>query len=206
MSRRSKTKGWLQQHTSDPYVREATKSGYRSRAAYKLLEIDEKQPLFFPGASVVDLGASPGGWSQVARDKVGTGGYVLAVDLLPMEPIAGVDFIQGDFREDDVLRAVNERLDGRPVEVVLSDMAPNISGIRVADQAKSMYLAELTLLFAKEVATNGASCLVKVFQGAGIETFRRDMAACFAKVSARKPKASKDRSREFYLLGQGFNV
>ena len=206
MSRRQKTKSWLQQHKVDPYVVQATQVGYRSRAAYKLLQLNAKQSLFEWGRVVIDLGASPGGWSQVAKEEVGRDGLVVAVDLLPMVPIEGVEFIQGDFNDAGVAVAVREALGGRQPEVVLSDMAPNISGIRVVDQARAMHLAELVLVFVKDVAAEGAICLVKVFQGQGVDSFRRDMERCFAKVSARKPKASKDKSREYYLLGQGFNV
>ena len=206
VTRRNKTKGWLRNHQADPFVRQAQKDGYRSRAAYKLIEIDDKDRLLYAGATVVDLGAAPGGWSQVAAKRVGPKGKVYALDVLAMETIVGVDFVQGDFREDAALEALRSRLDGRPVQVVLSDMAPNISGVRVADQAKAMYLAELALMFTKEVAGDGASGLFKVFQGAGCDEFRREMASCFQKVTVRKPKASKDKSREFYLLGNGFHV
>jgi 23S rRNA (uridine2552-2'-O)-methyltransferase len=197
--KRSKTsKQWMAEHVTDPFVQRAQKEGYRSRAAYKLLEIAERDHLLKPGTVVVDLGATPGGWSQVGAAK---GCKVIALDLLPMEPLRGVDFIQGDFREDAVLAELEARLGGQPVDLVISDMAPNISGIAVADQARAMHLAELALDFASNHLKPGGAFLVKVFQGAGFEDFMREMRSRFAKVVARKPKASRDRSSEQYLLG-----
>ncbi|HCI12594.1 MAG TPA: 23S rRNA (uridine(2552)-2'-O)-methyltransferase RlmE [Gallionellaceae bacterium] len=200
----SKTsKQWMREHINDPFVQLAQKDGYRSRAAYKLLEVDAKDHLLKPGMVVVDLGATPGGWSQVAAHKVGRGGKVIALDLLPLDPLAGVDFIQGDFRDDAVLKQLEDLLQGRPVGLVISDMAPNMSGIVSADQARAMYLAELAMEFALEHLTPEGSFLVKVFQGAGFEEYLKQMRGRFSKVASRKPKASRDRSSEVYLLATG---
>jgi len=197
--KRSKTsKQWMMEHVTDPYVQRAQKEGYRSRAAYKLLEINEKDRLLKPGSVVVDLGATPGGWSQVAAAK---GCQVIALDLLPLQPLPGVEFIQGDFREEAVLAQLEEKLGGKPVALVISDMAPNVSGISVSDQARAMHLAELALDFASNHLQPGGAFLVKVFQGVGFEDFIRLMRSRFGKVVTRKPKASRDRSSEQYLLG-----
>jgi 23S rRNA (uridine2552-2'-O)-methyltransferase len=197
--KRSKTsKQWMREHVNDPFVQRAQKEGYRSRAAYKLLEVDERDRLLRPGTVVVDLGATPGGWSQVAAAK---GCKVIALDLLPLQPLAGVEFIQGDFREEEVLAQLEERLDGRQVGLVISDMAPNISGIGMSDQARAMHLAELAMEFAVRHLKPGGAFLVKVFQGAGFEAYIRLMRGHFAKVVTRKPKASRGRSSELYLLG-----
>jgi 23S rRNA (uridine2552-2'-O)-methyltransferase len=195
------SKQWMREHVNDPFVQLAQKEGYRSRAAYKLLEIDAKDRLLKPGTVVVDLGATPGGWSQVAAARVGRGGKVIALDLLPLVPMAGVDFIQGDFREQAVLKQLEDLLQGKPVGLVISDMAPNISGVSSADQARAMHLAELALEFALEHLKPDGSFLVKVFQGAGFEEFLKLMRSRFARVVTRKPKASRDRSSEVYLLG-----
>ncbi len=200
----SKTsKQWMREHVNDPFVQLAQKEGYRSRAAYKLLEIDTKDHLLKPGTVVVDLGATPGGWSQVAAARVGRGGKVVALDLLPLDPLSGVDFIQGDFREDAVLKQLEDFLQGKPVGLVISDMAPNMSGVASADQARAMHLAELAMEFALLHLKPDGSFLVKVFQGAGFEDFLKLMRSRFAKVASRKPKASRDRSSEVYLLGSG---
>ena len=200
--KRSKTsKQWMHEHVNDPYVQRAQKDGYRSRAAYKLLEIDERDHLLKPGMAVVDLGATPGGWSQVAAARVGQGGKVIALDLLPLHPLHGVEFIQGDFREDSVLAQLEERLGGRQVGLVMSDMSPNISGIGMADQARAMHLAELALDFSVRHLQPGGTFLVKVFQGAGFEDYVKLMRGYFVRVVTRKPKASRDRSSELYLLG-----
>lgn len=197
--KRSKTsKQWMREHVSDPFVQRAQKEGYRSRAAYKLLEIDDKDRLLKPGTVVVDLGATPGGWSQVAAAK---GCRVIALDLLPLQPLAGVEFIQGDFREDAVLAELERKLAGKAVGLVISDMAPNISGIGMSDQARAMHLAELALDFAVQHLQPGGAFLVKVFQGVGFAEYFRLMRSRFAKVVTRKPKASRDRSSELYLLG-----
>jgi 23S rRNA (uridine2552-2'-O)-methyltransferase len=200
----SKTsKQWMREHVSDPFVQLAQKEGYRSRAAYKLLEVDDKDRLLKPGTVVVDLGATPGGWSQVAAARVGRGGKVIALDLLPLEPLAGVDFIQGDFREEAVLRQLENLLQGKQAGLVISDMAPNISGVASADQARAMHLAELAMEFALEHLKPDGNFLVKVFQGAGFEDFLKQMRSRFSRVVTRKPKASRDRSSEQYLLGSG---
>jgi len=200
----SKTsKQWMREHINDPFVQLAQKEGYRSRAAYKLLEIDAKDHLLKPGMVVVDLGATPGGWSQVAAAKVGRSGKVIGLDLLPLDPLSGVEFIQGDFRDDEVLKQLENLLQGKPVGLVISDMAPNICGIASADQARAMHLVELAMEFALEHLKPEGSFLVKVFQGAGFEEFFKLMRSRFAKVSTRKPKASRDRSSEVYLLGSG---
>lgn len=197
----SKTsKQWMQEHVKDPFVQQAKKDGYRSRAAYKLLEIDAKDHLLKPGTVVVDLGATPGGWSQVAAAKVGQAGKVIALDLLPLHPLSGVSFIQGDFREEAVLAQLVELLHGKSVGLVISDMAPNISGVVSADQARAMHLAELALEFALAHLKPDGSFLVKVFQGTGFEEFHRLVRNNFIKVVIRKPKASRDRSTEVYLL------
>ncbi|MBY0575354.1 MAG: 23S rRNA (uridine(2552)-2'-O)-methyltransferase RlmE [Gallionellaceae bacterium] len=203
MKKNKTSKQWMREHVNDPYVQLAQKEGYRSRAAYKLLEIDAKDHLLKPGTVVVDLGATPGGWSQVAAAKVGRNGKVIALDLLPLTPMAGVEFIQGDFRDDAVLKQLEELLHGKPVNLVISDMAPNISGVASADQARAMHLAELAMEFALEHLEREGSFLVKVFQGSGFEDFYKLMRSRFAKVVTRKPKASRDRSSELYLLGTG---
>lgn len=198
--KRSKTsKQWMNEHVNDPYVQRAQKEGYRSRAAYKLLEIDERDHLLKPGMVVVDLGATPGGWSQVAAAK---GCKVIALDLLPLHPILGVEFIQGDFREDSILAQLEEKLGNTKVGLVISDMAPNISGIGMADQARAMELAELALDFSVRHLQPGGVFLVKVFQGVGFEDYVRLMRSHFGRVLTRKPKASRDRSSELYLLGR----
>jgi 23S rRNA (uridine2552-2'-O)-methyltransferase len=196
------SKAWMHEHVTDHYVQRAKSEGWRSRAAFKLMEIDDKDRLLRPGLRVVDLGAAPGGWSQVAAQRVGAGGRVLALDLLDMAPVAGVAFLQGDFFEDAVLRELTFRLEGLPVDLVISDMAPNISGIADTDQARSVALAELALEFARKQLKPGGDFLVKVFQGAGFDTFRSAMAQDFDKVVVRKPKSSRDRSNEVYLLGR----
>jgi 23S rRNA (uridine2552-2'-O)-methyltransferase len=197
----SKTsKQWMHEHVNDPFVQLAKKEGYRSRAAYKLLEIDAKDRLLKPGTVVVDLGATPGGWSQVAAARVGRSGKVIALDLLPLDPLAGVDFIQGDFRDAAVLKQLEGLLHGKPVGLVISDMAPNMSGVASADQARAMHLAELALEFALEHLNPEGSFLVKAFHGTGFEDFLKLLRSRFNKVATRKPKASRDRSSEVYLL------
>lgn len=201
--KRSKTsKAWMTEHVTDPYVREAKRLGYRSRAAFKLLEIDARDHLLKPGALVVDLGAAPGGWSQVAAGRVGPAGRVLALDLLEMAPLAGVEFIQGDFTEEAVLAALERRLAGRRADLVMSDMAPNISGIGIADQARSQHLAELAMDFALQWLKPDGVFLVKLFQGSGFEDFVREARRRFRQVALRKPQASRPRSREVYLLAR----
>lgn len=190
------------EHRNDHYVQMAQKEGYRSRAAYKLLEIDDKDKLLFPGAFVADLGAAPGSWSQVASKRVGSKGLVLALDILPMEPIAGVDFILGDFREEEVLQTLENRLLERKLDVVISDLAPNISGMAVMDQARAFHLTELALEFAVQHLKPGGHFLVKVFQGSDFNEYLNQMRTIFTQVVTRKPKASRDRSSEIYLLGK----
>ncbi|HCJ50954.1 MAG: 23S rRNA (uridine(2552)-2'-O)-methyltransferase RlmE [Gallionellales bacterium CG_4_10_14_3_um_filter_54_96] len=200
----SKTsKQWMREHINDPFVQLAQKEGYRSRAAYKLLEIDDRDHLLKPGMVVVDLGATPGGWCQVAAKKLGQGGKIIALDLLPLDPLRGVEFIQGDFREEAVLNQLAASLQGKQVGLVISDMAPNFSGVGSVDQDRSMYLAELALEFALEHLSPEGSFLVKVFQGAGFEDYMKLMRSRFAKAVARKPRASRNRSSEVYLLGTG---
>ncbi len=200
----SKTsKQWMLEHVNDPFVQRAQKEGYRSRAAYKLLEIDERDHLIKPGMVVVDLGATPGGWCQVVAQKLGPQGRIIALDLLPLHPLPRVEFIQGDFREDSVLAQLEEKLEGRQIGLVISDMAPNISGVSSADQARAMHLAELALDFAVNHLAPGGSYVVKVFQGVGFEDYLKLMRTHFAKVVVRKPKASRDRSSEQYLVGLG---
>ncbi|MBA0902742.1 MAG: 23S rRNA (uridine(2552)-2'-O)-methyltransferase RlmE [Candidatus Nitrotoga sp.] len=202
--KRSKTsKQWMHEHVSDQYVRRAQQDGYRSRAAYKLLEIDERDHLLKRDMIVVDLGASPGGWSQVATAKVGERGKIIAVDLLPLCPIRGVEFVLGDFREEEVLIKIENSLNGSKIGLVISDMSPNISGIDIIDQACAMYLAELALDFSSTHLEPSGSFLVKVFQGRGFEEYIKLMRNCFSRVVTRKPDASRGRSNELYLLGTG---
>lgn len=197
------SKQWMREHVNDPYVQMAQKDGYRARAAYKLLELDERDHLIKPGMVVVDLGAAPGSWCQVVAKKLGEHGRIIALDLLPLDPLPRVEFIQGDFREESVLAQLEEKLDGRSIGLVISDMAPNISGVVMADQARAMYLAELALDFAVTHLAPGGSFVAKVFQGTGFEDYIKSMRTHFAKVVARKPKASRDRSNEQYLVGLG---
>lgn len=203
MKRTRTSNAWLREHVNDPYVQRARAEGYRSRASFKLMEIDERDHLIRSGEVVVDLGATPGGWSQVAAKRMQGKGRVIALDLLEMDPLNGVDFIQGDFREDEVLQQLEKMLDGQKVGLVLSDMAPNMSGILLSDQARVMHLAELGLEFSRNWLKPEGAFLVKVFQGYGFEDFVREMRQVFKTVSSRKPDASRDRSAEVYLLGKG---
>lgn len=203
MKRTQTSKAWMREHVTDPYVQRAKREGYRSRAAYKLMEIDTRDHLLKPGMVAVDLGATPGGWTQVAAEKLGAGGKLIALDLLEMQPLHGVIFIQGDFREESVLAQLVDTLEGRAVDLVISDMAPNISGIGLSDQARAMHLAELALEFSVQHLRPGGNFLVKVFQGEGFEAFVQAMRAAFAQVVTRKPQASRGRSSELYLLGRG---
>lgn len=207
MTKRSKSsERWLAEHGRDEFVRRAASEGWRSRAVYKLSEIDERDRLLRPGMVVVDLGAAPGGWSQYAAGKVGPRGRVIAMDVLDMPELEGVTFVQGDFTEDAALSALEVALNGDPVDLVISDMAPNISGVRAVDQPRAMYLSELALDFAKRVLTPGGALLVKVFQGQGSEAFLADLRAHFEETRVRKPKASRPRSREVYVLGRNPRV
>ena len=193
----------MKEHVNDFFVKQAQKDGYRSRAAYKLLEIAERDYLLKPGMIVVDLGAAPGSWSQVVSHKVGNTGKIIALDILEMAPLPGVEFIQDDFREECAAQELKKHLGNHHPDLVISDMSPNISGIVVSDQARSMYLAELALAFSMEQLNYGGNFLVKVFQGRDFDQFLRDMRAGFNSVMIRKPKASRDRSNELYLLGLG---
>ncbi len=200
----SKTsKAWMKEHVNDFFVKQAKKEGYRSRAAYKLIEIDERDHLLRPGMTVVDLGAAPGGWSQVAAEKLAGKGRVIALDLLETAALPGVTFIQGDFTEASILAELKIHLGKYPLDLVISDMSPNITGIGVTDQARGMYLAELALEFSVERLNSDGNFLVKVFQGSGFEEFLRAMRATFGRVITRKPEASRGRSSEIYLLGMG---
>ena len=198
------SKKWLEERARDKYVKKSKQAGFRSRASFKLLEIQEKDRFIQPGMIVVDLGSAPGGWSQVAKILVGDKGSVLATDILPMAPISGVKFIQGDFTEDAVFEDLIERVGGESVDLVISDMAPNITGIRAIDQPESMYLAELALDFARSILREGAYFLVKVFEGEGIGEFKQVLGSEFEKLKVRKPKASRSRSREMYLLAEKY--
>ena len=198
------SKKWLEERARDQYVKKSKQAGFRSRASFKLLEIQKKDRFIQPGMIVVDLGSAPGGWSQAAKILVGDKGSVLATDILPMAPISGVKFIQGDFTEDAVFEDLVERVGGESVDLVISDMAPNTTGIRSIDQPGSMHLAELALDFARSILREGAYFLVKVFEGEGIGEFKQVLASEFEKVKVRKPKASRSRSREFYLLAEKY--
>lgn len=202
MGKSQSSRAWIHEHVTDPYVRQAKKEGWRSRAAFKLLEMDDKDHLFHAGDTVVDLGATPGGWSQVAAKKVGEQGRVFALDVLEMQGINQVTFIQGDFCEDATLKRLEAALEGRRIKIILSDMAPNLSGIAATDQARGMNLAELALDFARHWLVPDGIFLVKVFQGAGYPAFLTAMREIFMSVATRKPKASRDRSAELYLLGR----
>ena len=200
----STSKRWLKEHFDDSYVQRAQREGYRSRACYKLLELQEKDKLFKPGMSVIDLGAAPGGWSQVAVSLVGERGRVVASDILPMDGLAGVEFIQGDFTEQPVLDSIMDTLGGQQVDLVISDMAPNMSGVAAVDQPQSIYLVELALEMAKHVLKPRGLFLAKVFQGEGFDQLLGDMRLGFQTVQSRKPAASRSRSREVYQLCKGF--
>lgn len=204
MARSKQSKKWLKEHFDDPYVKQAQEAGFRSRAVFKLKEIDEKDHLFHRGMAVVDLGAAPGGWCQYARQKLADNDPVVAMDILEMDPLPGVDFIQGDFTEQSTLDLLLSLLGGKRVDLVLSDMAPNISGMKVVDQPRAMYLAELALDFCHRALVPGGDFLVKVFQGEGSDTYLKALREHFKQVLVRKPKASRPRSREVYLLARGY--
>ena len=203
MARSKSSNDWMKEHFDDHYVKMAQKAGYRSRSTFKLEEIDKKDKLIRPSMVVVDLGSAPGGWSDYALRKMGDKGTVVALDILPMTPLTGVHFIEGDFREDHVLDELNEVVNGQQIDLVLSDMAPNITGVSSIDQPTSMYLVELALDFAVNNLSKQGCFLVKVFQGAGFEQYMKAMRESFQKVTTRKPDASRPRSREVYLLGRG---
>ncbi|MDG1772547.1 MAG: 23S rRNA (uridine(2552)-2'-O)-methyltransferase RlmE [Oceanicoccus sp.] len=198
------SKGWLKEHFDDEYVKRSQREGYRSRACYKLLELNEKDRLIKPGMTVIDLGSAPGGWSQVAAQLVGHKGRVIASDILHMDSLAGVDFVQGDFTEEQVFDSIMQIIGDSPVDLVISDMAPNMSGMAAVDQPQSMYLVELALDMARQVLKPGGAFVAKVFQGEGFDQLLRDMRTSFSTVQSRKPAASRARSREVYQVGKGF--
>ncbi|WP_219063835.1 23S rRNA (uridine(2552)-2'-O)-methyltransferase RlmE [Pseudomonas sp. UMAB-08] len=204
MARSKTSHNWLKEHFDDPYVKMAQKDGYRSRASYKLLEIQEKDRLIRPGMTVIDLGAAPGGWSQVTSRLIGGQGRLIASDILEMDSIPDVTFIQGDFTEDTVLAQILEAVGNTQVDLVISDMAPNMSGLAAVDMPRAMFLCELSLDLAGRVLRPGGDFLVKIFQGDGFDAFHKSVRQVFDKVQMRKPAASRDRSREQYLLGRGF--
>jgi len=196
----------MAEHVNDPWVKEATRLGYRSRAAFKLLELGEKDKLFRPGMRVAELGAAPGSWTQVLRQRLGPKAAIVAIDLLPMEPVAGVTFVQADFREDEGLAQLESALGGHKLDLVVSDLSPNLSGVEAADQARSVRLGELALEFSRAWLQPGGDLVVKAFQGEGFADFRRALEARFAKVYVRKPQASRDRSREVYIVAKGLKM
>lgn len=204
--KRSSSKAWLREHREDPYVQQAVRDGYRSRACYKLLEIQQKDRLMRPGMTVVDLGSAPGGWSQVASQLVGHSGRVIASDILPMDSLAGVSFIQGDFTEEGVFEDICREIGDDAVELVISDMAPNMSGMTAVDQPRAMYLVELALDMALRVLKPGGTFVAKVFQGEGFDELMRTTRSEFARVATRKPEASRSRSREVYLVARDRNA
>lgn len=204
MARSRSSSRWLKEHFADDYVKRAQREGYRSRAVYKLKEIQEKDKLLRPGMTVVDLGAAPGGWSQLLAEMVDPGGRVVAMDILPMDSLAGVEFLQGDFHEEATLEALLTLLANQPVDLVTSDMSPNMSGIKAVDQPKGMYLVELALEFATQVLRPGGNFLCKVFQGEGFDALLGDMRRRFASTATRKPQSSRSRSPELYLLARNY--
>lgn len=204
MARSKSSTRWLQRHFDDPFVKQAQKEGWRSRAVFKLQEIDQKDKLIRPGMVIVDLGAAPGSWSEYVLTRTGGKGKIVALDILPMDSLPDVDFIQGDFREETVLAELEKRLEGEQVDLVLSDMAPNMSGTTVVDQARSMYLLELALDFAKNWLKPGGTMLVKMFQGEGSDAYLVELRRVFKTVKIRKPDASRDRSREVFVLAQHY--
>ncbi len=206
MAKSKSSKRWLQEHFNDPYVQKAQKEGYRSRAVYKLMEIAERDSIVRPGMTVVDLGAAPGGWSQWISYHLQGKGQIFALDILPMAPLPDVIFIQGDFREKAVLDSLLERMGGARADLILSDMAPNMSGMDAVDQPRAMYLAELAFDLVTQVANPGANFVVKVFQGEGFDDYLKTVRQSFERVRVRKPKASRPRSREVYILGLGYRV
>lgn len=206
MARSKSSDKWLREHFDDEYVKRAQKEGYRSRAVYKLLEIQEKDKILKPGMTVVDLGAAPGGWSQLTAKLFDCKGRVIALDILPMDALLGVEVMQGDFRDEAVLKALLHTLGNKRVDLVMSDMSPNISGMNSVDQPRAVYLAELAMDFANQVLRPGGDIIVKVFQGEGFDPYLKLLRESFDKVLIRKPKASRPRSREVYMLGRGFKA
>jgi 23S rRNA (uridine2552-2'-O)-methyltransferase len=203
MARSKTSRAWMREHVNDFYVKQAKAQGYRSRAAFKLMEIDDKDRLLRPGHVVVDLGAAPGGWSQVARDRIGRSGRVIALDLLEMPALHGVEFIQGDFSGETALQQLEQALGGRRVDLVICDLSPNISGVGSSDQGRTIHLNELAVEFSRQHLGPQGALLMKTFQGVGFEDLLREMRKIFTTVATRKPKASRDRSPELYLLGKG---
>ena len=206
MARSKSSSRWLKEHFDDPFVKMAQKDGYRSRASYKLLEVQEKDRMLRPGMTVIELGSAPGGWSQVTSRVIGDKGTLIASDILPMAAIADVTFIEGDFTEERVFNEIMDAVGNNPVDLVISDMAPNMSGVRTADQAAAMYLCELALDLASKVLRPGGDFLIKVFHGEGFDAYLRDVRSRFEKVQMRKPASSRDRSREQYLLARGMHA
>lgn len=204
MSRSKSSKNWLDEHFNDAYVKQSKMDGYRSRASYKLIELDEKDQLLREGYNVVDLGAAPGGWSQVAVKRVGERGRVFALDILEMDPIAGVEFIQGDFTENEVYEQLIVLINNDPIDLVISDMAPNMSGMASVDQPRAMYLLELALDMARQVLRPDGRFVAKAFQGEGYDQWLKDLRSSFKQVQIRKPKSSRARSREVYVIANGF--
>jgi 23S rRNA (uridine2552-2'-O)-methyltransferase len=206
MARSKSSHRWLQEHVNDPYVKQAQKDGYRSRSSYKLIELNDKDRLIRPGMLIMDLGSAPGGWSQVAGKLVGEKGRVLATDILPMDPIKNVDFIQGDFTEESVFNQIMAALNGAKPDLIISDIAPNITGIDSADQGTSIYLVELALDMVRRALKPRGNFVAKVFQGTGSDAYLKDVRTSFEKVSVRKPAASRPRSREVYIVARGFRA
>lgn len=206
MPRSKSSKRWLQEHFDDVFVKKAQAEGYRSRAVYKLKEVDEKEHLLKPGMTVVDLGAAPGGWTQYVSEKLEGNGTIIALDILPMDALPGVDFILGDFREDDVFQQLKNKVSERGVDLLLSDMAPNMSGSAAVDIPRAMYLVELAFDFGEKMLKPGGALLMKVFHGVGFDELVKQARTQFEKVVIRKPTASRSRSRETYLLAKGYNL
>jgi 23S rRNA (uridine2552-2'-O)-methyltransferase len=204
MPRSKSSNNWIRRHINDPFVKKAQLEGYRSRSAYKLLELHEKDRLIKPGMFLLDLGSAPGGWSQVAAKLVGGKGRVLATDILPMDPIKGVDFVQGDFTDEAVVTALIESLGGEKFDLIVSDIAPNITGPDSADQASSMHFLDLALDTVRLTLKRGAGFVAKMFQGSGTDQYVKDLRTCFEKVLIRKPSASRAESREVYIVAKGF--
>jgi 23S rRNA (uridine2552-2'-O)-methyltransferase len=204
MPRSKSSNEWLRRHVNDPYVKQAQLDGYRSRSAYKLVELNDKDRLIRPGMKVLDLGSAPGGWSQVAGKLVGSKGRVLATDILPMGSLANVDFIQGDFTDEAIVAQIHEWLDGGKFDLIVSDIAPNITGIDSADQASSMYFLELALDTVRQTLKPGATFVAKMFQGAGSDEYLKELRKSFERVLIRKPAASRPKSREVYIVAKGF--
>ena len=206
MARTKSSRRWLKEHFDDEFVKRAQREGFRSRAVYKLDEIQQRDRIIRPGMTIVDLGAAPGGWSQYALGLIGRKGRIVAMDILPLDPLPGVEFVQGDFRDEAVLEQLLQTVQGQPIDLVMSDIAPNITGVDAVDQPRAMYLAELATDFADKVLRPGGDLLVKLFQGEGFDDLVRDLSSRYDKVVIRKPKASRSRSREVYALARGRKV